>query len=220
MKLWSTSSVRSLAGRSRIRSTEPSGRWSGTRSAGPSAPGNRPKRVSNERFSLIRKITCLMCLRASRSVDGCSTSGTSAVGETVGDVTSGWVTVRVLSVHASSTMAALASANAWISLREPSLLVRKAPMMSGPALASNRPLLVPDVLPLRCRSDRGVSDMQRHAHDDHSRLEEQQALEEQRALAVEQLLPPMRHHDLRQHHASRSFPPWPCAGAPPRASAG
>src|SRR2546421_6109460 len=31
----------------------------------PSAPGNRPNIVSNVRFSLIRKMTCLMCCRAS-----------------------------------------------------------------------------------------------------------------------------------------------------------
>lgn len=50
-------------------STDPSFHRTGTRTCGPSARGKRPNSVSNERFSLIKKTTCLMWLRASCSCD-------------------------------------------------------------------------------------------------------------------------------------------------------
>ena len=64
---------------------------------------------------------------------------------------------------------------------------------------------VPDVSPAKRAMHRRphVSSLflqvERHARDDGVRLEEQRALDEQRALVVEQVVPPARRHELRQH---------------------
>jgi len=45
--------------------------------------------------------------------------------------------------------------------------------------------------------------VERHARDDDVGAEEQGAFEEERPLIVEQMVSPLRRHELRQHHGQK-----------------